>query len=60
MGTHVLCYMLVDDINGGSFQRTLYYDYELQGWRLNYETPVAWNVTHWMPLPEPPALPEPK
>jgi len=50
----VLCFIPVDKINGGSFQRTLYYDASLKMWKLNYKTPVVWNITHWMPLPEPP------
>lgn len=50
----VLCFIPVDKINGGHFQRTLYYDATLKMWKLNYKTPVAWEVTHWMPLPEPP------
>lgn len=52
----VLCFIHVDKINGGPFQRTLYYDAVLGMWKLNYNTPVVWNVTHWMPLPEKPNL----
>lgn len=51
---HVLAFIPVDEINGGSFKRTLYFDWNRERWFLSYDHQVVWNVTHWQPLPDKP------
>jgi hypothetical protein len=54
MSVRVLCFIPGDRINGGPFQRTMYYDYTDKRWYLDHETTVVWKVSHWMPLPPSP------